>query len=119
MDPTCPDCGEEHQDLEHWFGRCKGVKITTLKQTNVWRRDGEGCWPPNEVSKKVGHPGEKVHLGLSRSFQAIHTHTTSLSKTILQIRAGKLFIIDTEKNFKKQTFQLGSTSLMLIELKIQ
>ena len=32
VDPTCPDCGEEPQDLEHWFERCKGVKITTLKQ---------------------------------------------------------------------------------------
>ena len=32
VDPTCPDCGEEPQDLEHWFERCNGAKITTLKQ---------------------------------------------------------------------------------------
>ena len=32
VDPTCPDCGEEPQDLKHWFEICKGVQITTLKQ---------------------------------------------------------------------------------------
>ena len=41
VDQTCPDCGEQPQDLKHCTRKMQGSANNHTEATNVWKRDGE------------------------------------------------------------------------------
>ena len=72
---TCPDCGEEPQDLENWL-RCKGVKVITLKQQMFGGGTMKDSGLLTKCPKASVNLARKSILGLKGASNR-YTHTTT------------------------------------------